>query len=110
MISIDANTILALLPPAGVALLALLVVLFDIAWPGRDRRLVVLAVGGLAILMAVTVIVGPLPGVGLLTGAQEVFGSAYVADSLTVLLDLTLMVIAALTILVGPDYLRPRGL
>ncbi len=110
MISIDANTILALIPPAGVALLALLVVLFDIARPGRDRPLVVVAVGGLAILMALVVIVGPLPGIGLLTGPQEVFGGAYVADSLTVLLDLTLMAIAALTILFGPDYLRPRGL
>jgi NADH-quinone oxidoreductase subunit N len=110
VINIDANTILALVPPAGVALLALIVVLFDIARPGRDRPLVVVAVGGLAILMALVVVVGPLPGIGLLTGPQEVFGGAYVADSLTVLLDLTLMAIAALTILFGPDYLRPRGL
>ncbi len=110
MLSIDANTILALLPVAGVALLALVMVLLDIFWPGRDRLVVVIAVGGLALFMAIVVIVGPLAGIGLLTGPQEVFGGAYVADSLTVLLDLTLMVIAALTILFGPDYLRPRGL
>ncbi|MDL2335863.1 MAG: proton-conducting transporter membrane subunit, partial [Chloroflexota bacterium] len=110
MINIDANTILALLPVAGTALLALIMVLLDIFWPGRERRLVVIAVGGLALLMAIVVIVGPLPGIGLLPAAQEVFGGAYAADSLTVLLDLTLMATAALTILFGPDYLRPRGL
>src|SRR5690349_6806460 len=110
MISFDANTILALIPPAGVALLALILVLVDIFWPARDRLVVVVAVGGLAILMALTVVVGPLPGIGLLTGAQEVFGGAYVADPLTALLDLTLMAIALMTILFGPDYLRPRGL
>ncbi len=53
---------------------------------------------------------GPFPGIGLLSGPQEVFGGAYVRDSLTALLDLLLMSIALLTILFGPDYLRPRGL
>ena len=110
MFSIDANTILALLPPAGVALLALILVMLDMARPGRDRLLVAFGVGGLAILMALVVIIGPFPGIGLLTGAQEVFGGAYVRDELTALLDLLLMSIALLTILFGPDYLRPRGL
>src|SRR5690349_9032059 len=104
MLAIDANTILALVPPAGAALLALLLVLVDIFWPGRDRLVVVVGAGGLAILMALVVVVGPLAGIGLLTGPQEVFGGAYVADSLTVLLDLTLMSIGLLTLLFGPDY------
>jgi NADH-quinone oxidoreductase subunit N len=110
MISVDVNTILALLPPAGVALLALILVMVDIARPGRDRLIVAFGVGGLALLMALVVVIGPLPGIGLLTGAQEVFAGAYVRDPLTVLLDLLLMSIALLTILFGPDYLRPRGL
>ncbi|HEY7600627.1 MAG TPA: NADH-quinone oxidoreductase subunit N, partial [Candidatus Limnocylindrales bacterium] len=110
MISVDANTILALLPPAGVALLALILVMVDMYRPGRDRLLVAFGVGGLAILMALVVVIGPFPGIGLLTGAQEVFGGAYVRDELTALLDLLLMSIALLTILFGPDYLRPRGL
>ena len=110
MIGVDQNTILALLPPAGVALLAMLVVIVDMARPARDRMLAIVAAGGLAVLMALTVIIGPLPGIGLLTGAQEAFGSAYVRDSLTSLLDLLMMSIALLTILFGPDYLRPRGL
>jgi NADH-quinone oxidoreductase subunit N len=110
MLSVDANTILALLPPAGVALLALILVMLDMARPGRDRLLVAFGVSGLAILMALVVVIGPFPGIGLLTGAQEVFGGAYVRDELTALLDLLLMSIALLTILFGPDYLRPRGL
>src|SRR3972149_435415 len=88
MITVDANTMLALLPPLGVALLA--------------------------ILIALTVVIGPLDfgggHVGLLTSAQEVFAGAYVRDSLTVLIDLVMMSICLLTILFGPDYLRPRGL
>ncbi len=110
MISVDANTILAILPPAGVALLALILVMVDIARPGRDRLLVAFGVGGLALLMALAVVIGPFPGIGLLSGAQEVFAGAYVRDSLTSLLDLLLLSIALLTILFGPDYLRPRGL
>ena len=37
MISIDQDTILALLPPAGLALLGLLVIVVDIIWQNRDR-------------------------------------------------------------------------
>jgi NADH-quinone oxidoreductase subunit N len=110
MIGIDANTLLALLPPVGVALLAMLVVIVDLARPDRDRLLIVLATGGLALLMALTVVIGPFAGIGLLASPQEVFGGAYVRDSLTALLDLLMMSIALLTILFGPDYLRPRGL
>jgi NADH-quinone oxidoreductase subunit N len=110
VISIDANTILALVPPAGVALLALLLIMVDMARPGRDRLLITFGAGGLAVLMALVVVIGPFPGIGLLSGPQEVFAGAYVRDSLTALLDLLLMSIALLTILFGPDYLRPRGL
>jgi len=110
MIGVDANTLLALLPPAGVALLAMLVVIVDMASPARDRLLTVLAAGGLAVLMVLTVVVGPFPGIGLLSEPVEVFAGAYVRDSLTSLLDLLMMSIALLTILFGPDYLRPRGL
>lgn len=110
MISFDSNTIIALLPPVGVAILALIVVMIDMYRPGRDRSLVWVAVGGLALLMGLVVVIGPLPGLGLLFGPQEVFDGAYVRDSLTALLDLLLMAIVLLTILFGPDYLRPRGL
>ncbi|HSH22112.1 MAG TPA: NADH-quinone oxidoreductase subunit N, partial [Candidatus Caenarcaniphilales bacterium] len=111
MIMLDQNTMLALAPPALVVLLALLLVMVDMARPARDRLLTWVAAVGLILVMAATVVVGPLPGgIGLLPGPQEVFGGAYVRDALTTFLDLLMMSIALLTILVGPDYLRPRGL
>jgi NADH-quinone oxidoreductase subunit N len=114
VITFDQNTILALLPVTGTALLAMLVVIADIAWPNRDRLIVTLAAGGLLILMALTVVIGPLTAfsqnIGVLTSPVEVFGGAYVRDNLTVLLDLLMLSIALLTILFGPDYLRPRNL
>ncbi|MEO6350765.1 MAG: NADH-quinone oxidoreductase subunit N [Candidatus Limnocylindrales bacterium] len=114
MIQFDSNTLLALIPPVGLALLALLVIVVDIAQPTRDRVLTVVAVVGLLVLMALTVIVGPFTifdtHIGLLTEPVEVFGGAYVRDGLTALLDLLMLSIALLTVLFGPDYLRPRRL
>ena len=114
MISIDQNTLLALMPPAGLALLAMLVVIVDIARPERDRLVTGVAAGGLVVLMALVVIIGPFrvfdTNVGLLSGSTEVFGGAYVRDSLTALLDLLMLSICLLTVLFGPDYLRPRNL
>ncbi len=114
MITFDQNTLLALLPVAGTGLLAMLVVIADIIWPNRDRMILALAAGGVVVLMALVVIVGPLTvlgsSIGLLTSPVEVFGGAYVRDNLTVLLDLLMLSIALLTILFGPDYLRPRNL
>jgi NADH-quinone oxidoreductase subunit N len=115
MIVLDQNTLLALAPPTLVALLGLLVVILDMARPERHRLLAVVAAVGLVLIMAATVVIGPLrvaqgAGIGLLVGPQEVFSGAYVRDSLTTFLDLLMMSIALLTILFGPEYLRPRGL
>jgi NADH-quinone oxidoreductase subunit N len=110
MIAFDQPTILALSPPTLVALLGLLVIIVDMALPGRERLLTGIAAAGLVLVMALTLVIGPLPGIGLLSGPQEVFAGAYVRDSLTGFLDLLLMAVALLTILYGPDYLRPRGL
>ena len=110
MLMLDQNTLLALAPPALVALLGILVIVADIARPERHRMVTVIAVGGLASLIGLTAVIGPLPGIGLLPGATEVFDGVYVRDGLTALLDLLLMSIALLTILFGPDYLYPRRL
>jgi NADH-quinone oxidoreductase subunit N len=114
MIQFDANTILALLPPAGLALLAMAMIVLDIARPRSDTLLTGVAAVGLIVLMGLVVMVGPVDlgsfSVGLLTSPQTVFGGAYVRDGLTALLDLLLLSIALLTLLAGPDYLRPRGL
>jgi NADH-quinone oxidoreductase subunit N len=114
MISIDQNTLLALMPPAGLALLAMLIIILDIAWPNRERMLTTIAAGGLLVLMALVVVIGPFnlfdSHIGLLDGPVVVFGGAYVRDSLTALLDLLMLSICLLTALFGPDYLRPRML
>ena len=114
MIVFDSATMLALLPVVGVAVLAVLVVVVDLARPGSDRSITLVASLGLVALMALTAIIGPFGfvdfHVGLLQGPTEVFAGAYVRDGLTALLDLLLLSIALLTILFGPDYLRPRGL
>ena len=115
MIMLDQNTVLALAPPTFVALLGLLLVIVDIWRPGRDRLLTAVGVLGLVVGIALTVVIGPIRlsddvAIGLLAGPEEVFAGAYVRDSLTTFLDLLMMSIALLTILFGPDYLRPRGL
>ena len=92
----------------------MLIVIVDIARPERDRLVTGVAAGGLLVLMALVVIIGPFNvfdgHIGLLSGSVEVFGGAYVRDSLTALLDLLMLSIALLTVLFGPDYLRPRSL
>src|SRR4051812_26053615 len=111
MIVFDQTTILGLAPVALTALLALLVVIVDLAWPERPNLVTGLGALGVLGIMALTVVIGPLAnGIGLLSGANELFGGVYVRDSLTCFLDLLLLSIALLTILFGPDYLRPRGL
>ena len=111
MIVFDSTTILGLAPPVLVVLLALIIVLVDLARPGRDGLITGLGAAGVVAIMAVTVVVGPLANnIGLLAGSNEVFDGVYVRDSLTAFLDLLLLSIALLTILFGPDYLRPRGL
>src|SRR3954470_20137981 len=114
MISVDSNTILALLPVIGLALLAMLLVGVDLAWPGNDRRITLVASVGAIVLMVLVALIGPFQfgdnHIGILQGPTEVFGGAYVRDSLTALLDLLMLSIALLTVLFGPDYLRPRGL
>jgi NADH-quinone oxidoreductase subunit N len=114
VIQFDVNTMLAILPVAGVALLAMLLVAVDLAWPGNDRVVTWVASVGIVVLMALVVLIGPFEfvdyHVGLLPAATEVFGGAYVRDGLTALLDLIMLSIALLTILFGPEYLRPRGL
>ena len=114
MIEFDQNTLLALLPVVGTAILAMVVIVADIVWAERPRMITTVAALGILILMALVVMVGPISlfdfQIGLLDGATEVFGGVYVRDGLTSVLDLLMLSIALLTVLFGPDYLRPRGL
>jgi NADH-quinone oxidoreductase subunit N len=111
MIAFDQTTILGIAPVALTALLGLLVVIVDLAWPNRPTLITGFAAVSVLAIMALTVVIGPLAnGIGVLSGSNELFGGVYVRDSLTCFLDLLLLSIALLTILFGPDYLRPRGL
>jgi NADH-quinone oxidoreductase subunit N len=106
------NEWLAIAPFFLVVGLAMLIVVVDMILPGRDEIAGGVAVVGVLVAFAVTIIAGPLPGpLGLLPpGGQEVYGGVYVADGMTAFLDLIFLTIALLTLLFGPDYLRPRGL
>ena len=89
-------------PLVAALLVAFTVIVADAIAPHRDRVAVVVAIGGLAIVAAVTLWTGQTPG--------DAFQGAYTVDTLTTYLDLIFIAIVALTILVGPDYLGPRDL
>ena len=78
------------------------ILIVDMAMPGRRDAILGTALSGL-MLVALTILVQ----VGH-TGSA--FGGAYSLDNLTVFLDMLFVIIAALTILFGGDYLEPRGL
>jgi NADH-quinone oxidoreductase subunit N len=96
----DLATIAPLVVVAG---LAMLIVLFDLIKPGWDDGATVLAVLGLVVAMIVTILVG-------IGGERPAFAGSYTQDALTTFLDLLFLAIALLTVLFGPDYLRPRNL
>ncbi|MBF8289725.1 MAG: NADH-quinone oxidoreductase subunit [Chloroflexi bacterium] len=89
-------------PLAAAILLAAALVAVDIAWPGRHSPVLIVSLGGLAIIFLLT----------LVTGATDAtaFGGAYKVDALTTFLDGLFVLIVAFTIVFGPDYLAPRRL
>jgi len=89
-------------PVVGALLVAVAVLAVDLARPGRRAALLVTALGGLAIVAALTTWTG--------STSESAFDGAYTVDMLTTFLDLLFIAIVALTILYGPDYLEPRGL
>ena len=94
---------LAIIAPLVVAIaVAVAVLLVDLILPGRPDAAVAVALGGLAIVAAATILANGNPG--------DAFGGAYRVDPLTTFLDLLFVSIVALTIVFAPDYLAPRGL
>ena len=89
-------------PFAAAVLVALGVLLIDIAAPHRRGPVLVVSLGGLAVVAAVTVTTGAT--------AADAFDGAYTVDALTTFLDLLFVSIIALTIIYAPDYLVPRDL
>ena len=94
--------LVAILPLAVAILVAAAVVIVDVLRPGRQGPVLVVALGGLAITFAATLVTGGTSGTA--------FGGAYRVDDLTTFLDVLFIAIVALTLLFGPDYLTSRRL
>ncbi len=101
-------------PFAAVVGLAALIILIDIAWPGRRAPVLAVSLLGLAAIAVLTWVVGQTPGTAFPGAASTVAGSTgggmYVVDDLATYFDLVFIAIVALTICFAPDYLLPRGL
>jgi NADH-quinone oxidoreductase subunit N len=82
---------------------AIAILIADLIAPGRTGLTVLVALVGLAVTAAATVLVGSLE-------AQTAFGGAYKLDALTTFLDLLFISVIAMTIVFAPDYLVPRKL
>ena len=94
---------LAIIAPLVTAIgVAIAVLLLDLILPNRQDAAVAVALGGLAIVAAATLLANGNPG--------DAFDGAYRVDPLTTFLDLLFVSIVALTIVFAPDYLEPRGL
>jgi NADH-quinone oxidoreductase subunit N len=83
-------------------LVAVAVLIVDIAMPGRRTPVLAVSLVGLAFVGVLTLATGATPATA--------FDGAYVVDPLTTFLDLLFVAIVAFTIIFGPDYLEPRGL
>jgi NADH-quinone oxidoreductase subunit N len=92
----------AIAPLVTAILVAIAIIVVDIALPGRQFPALAVALGGLAIVAVVTIVTGQ--------SRATAFGGSYVVDPLTTFLDLLFVAIVALTILFAPDYLEPRDL
>ena len=86
---------------AGV-LTAAAILVADLIRPGRPATAVATALIGLSTTAVLTLLVGLSPA--------RAFDGAYTVDALTTFLDVLFIVIIAMTIVFGPDYLVPRGL
>jgi NADH-quinone oxidoreductase subunit N len=94
---------LALAAPLVAAIgVAVAVLVVDIVRPGARTPVLVVALGGLALVAGLTVLAG--------TTEATAFGGTYRVDALTTFLDLLFVAIVALTLAFAPDYLVPRGL
>jgi NADH-quinone oxidoreductase subunit N len=94
---------LAIIAPLVAAIaVAIAVLLVDLVLPGRPDAAVAVALSGLVIVAAATIIANGNPG--------DAFDGAYRVDPLTTFLDLLFVSIVGLTIVFAPDYLEPRGL
>ena len=89
-------------PFALAILLAVAVLITDLVRPGNRTGVLAVALAGLAIIAAATIVTGQT--------SATAFGGGYTVDALTTFLDLVFIGIVTFTIIFAPDYLEPRGL
>ena len=89
-------------PFVASILVAVGCVVVDVIVPGRRGPLLVVALGGLAVVGLLTLITGSTPATA--------FGGSYRVDDLTTFLDIVFIGIVAMTLLFAPDYLDSRRL
>lgn len=104
------NDILAIGPFIAAVVVAIGVLIVDVIVPGKRGPVLVVSLGGLAVVAALIITTGSAVAGGDGTARIMAFGGAYVVDGLTTFLDLIFVGIVALTIVFGPDYLDARGL
>jgi NADH-quinone oxidoreductase subunit N len=94
---------LTVIAPVAAAIgLACLVIIVDLVRPGASRGPLAVAYIGLAVVAALAWWAGLAPGTA--------FAGSYKVDDLATFIDLLFVFVIAITLLVAPDYLRPRGL
>ncbi len=89
-------------PFVAAILVAAGCVVVDVIVPGRRGPLLVVALGGLAVVGLLTLITGSTPATA--------FGGSYRVDDLTTFLDIVFIGIVAMTLMFAPDYLDSRRL
>ena len=89
-------------PFVAAILVAAGCIVVDVIVPGRRGPLLVVALGGLAVVGLLTLITGSTPATA--------FGGSYRVDDLTTFLDIVFIAIGAMTLLFAPDYLDSRRL
>ncbi len=104
------NDLVVIGPFIAAVVVALAVLVVDIAVPGRRGPVLVVSLGGLAIVAALVITTGQAVAGGDGTARVLAFDGAYVVDGLTTFLDLIFVGIVAFTIVFAPDYLESRGL
>ncbi|HXI46792.1 MAG TPA: NADH-quinone oxidoreductase subunit N [Candidatus Acidoferrales bacterium] len=96
------SDVVTIAPFVLAVLVAMAVLVVDIVRPGDRNAVLAVALGGLAIVAAATLVTGQT--------AATAFGGGYTVDALTTFLDLVFIGIVAFTLVFAPDYLVPRGL
>jgi NADH-quinone oxidoreductase subunit N len=98
------SDVVVISPFIAAILAATAILVVDFVFPGRKVPALVATYIGLAVVAALTLMVGA----GGTTSMA--FNDVYVVDSMTTFLDIVFISIVALTMAFAPDYLESRGL